>query len=44
MGACPRLSLHRLYARGGAQGGGDGGEHGDDEVQYFLPEFFLHNS
>ena len=38
------FAFSELQARGGAQGGGDGGEYGDDEVQYFLPEFFLHNS
>ena len=34
-------SLHHIDARGSSQGGGDGREHGDDEVQDFLPEFFL---
>ena len=38
------FAFSELQARGGAQSGGDGGEHGDDEVQDFLPEFFLHNS
>ena len=44
MGCKKTTSLHHIDARGSSQGGGDGGEHGDDEVQDFLPKFFLHNS
>jgi hypothetical protein len=35
------VSLHQLDARGGAQGGGDGRQDGNDEVQNFLYAFFL---
>ena len=35
------LSSHQVDARGGAQGGGDGRQDGNDEMQYFLDEFFF---
>ena len=35
------LSPHQLDARGGAQGGSDCRQDGDDELQDFLPKFFL---
>ena len=35
------LSPHQLDARGGAQGGNDCRQDGDDELQDFLPKFFL---
>ena len=38
---CVPLSFLCADARGSADGGGDGGEYGDDEVQDFLPKFFL---
>ena len=37
------VSSHRSDARGGAEGSGDGRQDGDDEMQYFLYEFFFHD-
>ena len=36
------LVLHS-HAGGYAKGGGNGGEHGDDDVQDFLPKRFVHD-
>ena len=30
-------------AGGHSEGGGDGGEYGDDDVQDFAPKFFFHS-
>ena len=39
---CCLLSLLAdVHAAGDAEGGGDGGEHGDDDVQDFTPELFV---
>ena len=35
------VSLHQLDARGGTEGSGDGRQDGNDEMQYFLYEFFF---
>ena len=33
--------LHQIYARGGAQSGGNGGENGRQQVNNFLDKFFF---
>jgi hypothetical protein len=38
-----RFWLHATDARSGGKGGGDGREHRDDDVQNFVPKFFLHS-
>ena len=35
------MVLHS-HARGHPEGGGDGGEYGDGDVQDFAPDFFVH--
>ena len=35
------LLLH-AHARGHPEGGGNGGQHGNDDVQDFAPKFFFH--
>ena len=38
-------ALHHVDARGSGEGGGNGGEHGDDDVQDFIPKgFVFHNA
>ena len=41
---CCLLSLLAdVHAAGDAEGGGDGGEHSNDDVQNLLPDFFVHS-
>ena len=35
------VSSHQIDAWGGAEGSGDGRQDGNDEMQYFLYEFFF---